>query len=349
MIWRQKQHGGDGSTNIQANIAQFGVSYSDAREIALDVFRENFAKLSQGAYRKAHERAEELTENYLSEIRERSPESIRNIEDPGIQADILEAQSGYAKSGDQDLGEILVDLLVDRSAESTRTIRSLALSAAISTAQKLTASHFAALSALFVVKQVRFGGIDLGDLESLHKHLSAYLTPLSAAVQGLTETDVQYLTGLGCLTISVSSSPVAHRLRNTYPGLFTRGFEAIQFPDIADLIGTEMVTTCGRNPERYQINATDIETLRARARDMRLSDEQVDRLYEVMITTPIPDADVIDELTQYDPDLKKLLDVFEKCELPRCTNTAIGTTIAHANLRRVTSGSFDGAWDLWLS
>jgi hypothetical protein len=47
----QKQEAGDGSTNLQGQsiVIHQGISYADAREIALDVYKANFIQLSQEA------------------------------------------------------------------------------------------------------------------------------------------------------------------------------------------------------------------------------------------------------------------------------------------------------------
>jgi hypothetical protein len=63
----QQQKAGDKSTNLQAqNITVHqGISYQDAKEIATDVFKNNFLHLSQKTLMTAEERAQELIENFL--------------------------------------------------------------------------------------------------------------------------------------------------------------------------------------------------------------------------------------------------------------------------------------------
>ncbi|MCD2465079.1 hypothetical protein MBT42_16085 [Streptomyces sp. MBT42] len=346
MIWRQRQSGGDGSTNIQAQVAQFGIGYDDAKQIALDVFKENFSKLSQGAYETARVRAEEFTENYLTELQERGGEAAANIQDPGIQSDILEAQSGYAKTGDRELGQILVDLLVDRTSTKERTITNLALSASISTAQKLTASHFSALTAIFVLRQLRIGGATSPPM--LYARLSDYLSPLASDMQALTWTDVQYLAGLGCLTISMGAIDPAETLQKTYPGLFTMGFNLEQHPQVADLQATGIIRRCIRDNEKFQFDAADNESLREKLREVGQED-RLEQLQAVANSAPMSSSDILDEFTQRHPKIKMLLTAYEARQLANCTNTAIGTTIGHAYLRQVTAGMFDTDLEVWMT
>ena len=66
----QKQKSGSQSINIQARNIQTGLTYSDARKIALDVFNDNFVKLSKVAADTAKKRAEEITGKILNRLKE---------------------------------------------------------------------------------------------------------------------------------------------------------------------------------------------------------------------------------------------------------------------------------------
>ena len=338
---------------------QYGVSYVDAKQIAMDVFNENFAKLSQNAHRVAIERAEEFTLNFLSELNDREPEAIKNIEDPGVQSDILEAQSGFAKSGDRDLGEILVDILVDRSARQDRNTASLALSAALSTAQKLTGAHFAALSSLFVFKQLRL--IGAGRPEQLYGHISNYLGPMRDDFLDLSRSDVEYLAALGCITISMGEISIHQVLQQTYPGLFCEGVDVDSAPGrpsgapedgpesvIRMLKETLAVTRSLRDPTKLQVAAVDQESLH-RLLDENGMLEHEERLNRALTARPMNGDAIIDELRAHDPRIGEIVDAYNAKSLPNCSNTAIGTAIGHANLRKATSGQFSSALDVWFS
>lgn len=359
MIWRQKQRGGDSSTNIQAQVVQYGVSYVDAKQIAMDVFTDNFAKLSQNAHRVAIERADEFTLNYLSELHVREPGAIESIEDQGVQSDILEAQSGFAKSGDRDLGEILVDILVDRTARKERNTASLALSAALSTAQKLTGAHFAALSSLFVFKQLRMLGV--GHPEKVYARISNYLGPMRDEILGLSQADVEYMAALGCVTISMGSISIHQVLQQTYPGLFCEGVDISSAPgqpsgapedgpeSVMNMLrGTPVVTQSLRDSTKFQVAAVDQESLH-RILDENGMLEHEERLRMALTARPMNGDAIIEELRVHDPRVGEIVDVYNAKNLPNCSNTAIGTAIGHANLRKATSGEFSSALDVWFS
>lgn len=119
----QKQEGGDHSTNLQSKTVTIyqGISYAEAKEIALDVFKANFIQLKQEAAEIAKTRAEEITDVFLEKLNSRNPDAIRNFNEPALQDALFTAQKEYAKTGDKDLGDLLVDILVDRAGAQNET------------------------------------------------------------------------------------------------------------------------------------------------------------------------------------------------------------------------------------
>jgi hypothetical protein len=109
----QKQEGGDSSTNLQGQsiVINQGISYSDAKEIALDVYKSNYLQLSQDAAELARSRAEELTDDCLQKLKDEKEEAIVEIGTPGMQSAIFEAQKQFAKTGDKDLSSVVIRYL----------------------------------------------------------------------------------------------------------------------------------------------------------------------------------------------------------------------------------------------
>ena len=119
MLKDQNQQVSDSGTAIQAGgsvtLINTGLSYSDVREVALDVFRANFFELSGIAKDTARARAEQVTEEFLSKLEKENPNGLGKANDPDFQYALFTVQREYARTGDKDLGDLLVDLLVDRS------------------------------------------------------------------------------------------------------------------------------------------------------------------------------------------------------------------------------------------
>lgn len=152
---RQEQSGGDESVNIQAgqNVnVHVGVTASEVRDIALDVFRANILALRGIAEEVANDRAEKITRDFVEALQARNPAGLASIQDPDMQMSIYNAQKGYACSGDDDLEAALIDLLVDRAGQESRDLKTLVLNQAIECLPRLTANQRKALALAFVVR-----------------------------------------------------------------------------------------------------------------------------------------------------------------------------------------------------
>lgn len=186
---KQNQKGGDNSTNIQAGevtVVQ-GLDYPQVREVALDVFRSNFYELSGQARDIATERAEKITEEFLEKLQRENPEGFKKAEDPDFQYALFTVQKEYARTGDEDLGDLLVDLLVDRSKQEQRNILQIVLNESLNVAPKLTDDQLAALAVVFIFKYTQNHSI--GNHEMLGKNLDSHVQPFLCVFRRMPNTD----------------------------------------------------------------------------------------------------------------------------------------------------------------
>ena len=74
----QSQKSGDSSFSIQAKTISIttGITYSEAKEIALDVFKTNFIQLKGEALQLVDARAEELLTSYLEKLQNEDRKSV---------------------------------------------------------------------------------------------------------------------------------------------------------------------------------------------------------------------------------------------------------------------------------
>lgn len=143
----QKQKSGDHSLNVQIQ----GISYSEARTIAMDVYKANFLRLAEDAATIAARRAEALTDAFLVELRKREPQAISSMSDPGMQMALFTAQREYAKTGNKSLERLLVDLLADRAEKGKEGIERIVLDESINVVSKLTSIHLDSLSVVLLM------------------------------------------------------------------------------------------------------------------------------------------------------------------------------------------------------
>ena len=112
---KMKQESGDNSENVQiGGNVNIGVTAAEARQIAIDVFKANFYTFSEKAAKKALERAEELTDEFIAKFYVKIPELESKLQEPSVQSSMFNTQKEYAKSGDSELKEQLLNISIER-------------------------------------------------------------------------------------------------------------------------------------------------------------------------------------------------------------------------------------------
>ena len=223
---KQTQKAGDESVNVQAESITIntGLSVSDAREIAIGVFRENFLELRDEAADVAFERARVFTDDLVEKLAA-EPGLLDAARDPDYQYGLFTAQREYARTGDDDLGATLTDLLVRRAGHNERTLLQVALNEAIPTVGKLTSDQFSILSVLFLVRYTHWGAIvDFAALASmLDESIGPFIDDLPPTLASL-----QHLEYAGCGSIGIGEIRIEEAFSKAYPGTFSKGLTVEQ-------------------------------------------------------------------------------------------------------------------------
>lgn len=258
----QKQRVAEGSTAIQAGgdviITKTGLSLSEVRDVALDVFRTNFYKLAGVAKKTARARAEEITEEFLSKLQRENPAGLAKSHDPDFQYALFTVQKEYARNGDKDLGDLLVDLLVDRTKQEQRDILQIVLNESLNTAPKLTENQLAVLAVVFLFKYTQNYGI--GNHQMLGEYLDSHVAPFVSKVVK-NNACYQHLEFSGCGSIGLGAISLEAILGQTYQGQFLKGFEQTEVSDRGISIGIDQrfFMRCLNDPSKIQVRANSKE------------------------------------------------------------------------------------------
>ncbi|WP_405409743.1 LPO_1073/Vpar_1526 family protein [Streptomyces decoyicus] len=338
---KQNQSSGDNSINIQAGSISSGISYRDARDIAIDVYKENIPKFTEIARDVALERAMELTDALLSRI---PVECLEALKDPDIQRALILAQQEYACSGEKDLGEVLTGLLVDRFAAPQKGIKRLALNEALKTAPKLSANHFSALSALMLTAQAR---MSFPNIDAMHERIRAIFLPVCTGLE-VSESEIAYLQYTGCIAIQMGNGTIPGWLSDTYPGAFTTGFTRDQIPENLVEIIDPLLMPCPRSPGNLQIAALGKQEAESRAKGLGIQ-ENLAGILSLMNVGLMPGDEIEEEFSAIHPVLREFAALYSSTSLKHCTLTTIGTTLAYTNLRRAVGDKFNADLDTWVN
>lgn len=331
---RQQQEGGDQSTNLQAeNINITGLSYAEAREVALDVFKANFLELSELASSVARKRAEEITNKFLDQLKTQNKDGVQKAQDPDFQHALFTVQKEFARTGDEDLGDLLVDLLVDRTKHDNRTILQIVLNESLSVAPKLTKDQLAALSIIFIFRYTINKGIN--GIDALSHYLKQYIAP-HAGLLSKNNACYQHLEFSGCGSISIGSTNLSEIFRNNYTGVLSKGFTAedLENSKVSTPLDSPIFTKCLHDTTKFQVNAITEDILRNEAQKLNIDEEETNRLISFNKSFLMSPSETKEYLTDLHPFLANVFEVWEDSPMKNTSLTSVGIAIGHANVKR---------------
>jgi hypothetical protein len=341
---RQEQSSGADSVNIQAGnsaVVHVGITAAEARQIALDVFFANFLTLRGVAEEVAGDRAERITREFLERLAASNPAGLASMRDPDMLRALYTAQEGYACSGEDDLEQALIDLLVDRAGQEERDLTTHVLNQAISTVPKLTSQQRAALAIVFFLRYSRFVGPL--ELDAFYRYVTGYLAPF---VDSMPEKTGDYLymqyTGVGA--VSLGSVLLEMSFYDSAFGYFANGFarEVAALPWQDHLDDPEIFMPCLRDSSKLQIRARSTSEVAELAEKKNLP-----TLVTHAATGRMQPNEIRDDLISHVPSLAKLFNNWDSLGLSHFELTAVGIAIAHACQRRLVSDS--APLDVFLS
>lgn len=340
----QKQEAGDDSTNLQAQsiVVHQGISYSDAKEIALDVYKSNFLQLSQDAAEVARARAEEITDNFLEKLKNENENAIESMNEPSMQAALYEAQKQYAKTGDKDLEGLLVDILVERASTPERNIHQIVLDESLAVAAKLTAEQMDALTINFLITKTSNG--TLTNLPAIPGYLKTHIVPF---IQNLSRETSCYehleYVGCGSLMHVGGIKQIEEIYRQHYAGLFSKGFDQERLEREIENHGEYpyLFTSCLHDSSLIQISAVNVAIINEicdKHGVPELIKQKVTNLFDSTLMSP---AEIKNYLIEVTPELEPLFDLWKDTQLSKFGLTTVGIAIAQANFRRKTGVKLD--------
>lgn len=344
----RNQKAGNNSTNVQADSITInnGITYLEARDIALDVFRANYLQLSEQANRTARERAEEITTEFLSQLEVQNKEGIINAQDPDFQHALFTVQKEYARTGDKDLGDLLVDLLVDRTKHDKRTILQIVLNESLSVAPKLTGEQIASLSIIFLVRYTINNS--LTNLPKLLDYFDSHFAPFASMITK-SASCFQHLEFAGCGTIGIGEANIINVLKNRYKGLFSKGFSEEDFNQL-NLNLTEpryFILPCLHDTTKWQINAVNDDVLKERASKAGVDEQVVNSLISLGDSHLMSDDEVREYIISTKSYMENVFDIWENSDMKSFTLTSVGIAIGHANVKR-SVGEFTDL-SIWIN
>lgn len=344
---KQNQRGGDNSTNVQAETVKVsqGLSYSDARQVAVDVFQANFQVMANEALEVANERRDRITDKILNKMLEENPDGFEVARDVDFQHSLFVVQKEFAKTGDEDLGDLLVDLLADRSKETVRNLKQIVLNESLSIAPKLTKDQLSALALIFVL---RYTKQQIANAKDFGEYLDSFVKPFMEALPA-SQAGYQHLQFTGCGSINTGQFGLAKNLKNCYRGLFSKGvtideINAEKWPISSD---DPLFIPCLNNPEKLQLSALNEEVLDTKIHDQNIDAEFHPAILNIFNRNLMTNDEIEARCAEIRPYMSELFETWSSTEMRRFSLTSVGIAIAHANVKRL-NGEFADL-SIWIS
>jgi hypothetical protein len=338
-----KQEGGEQSTNFQGQIINVhnGITYSDAKEIALDVFNANFIRLKSEAAQIASERAEEITEKIIKQLNEKNPASLDEFKNPAMQDALFKTQKEYAKSGDKELGDLLVDILVDRANTPLRNMVQLVLDESLTIAPKLTTEQFDILTLNFLLAQTVNRNII--NLETFKNYIDKNIIPF---VDNLTSerTSFNYIEYLGCGHVRVGDyGKLEENFKRKYKAVFSKGFTKEDFESEVGSFEEYGIFTmqCLHDNTKFQINTIDEQILIENMTKENVEPQIQNKLKLFFTKTTFDNAEIKNYLVSINSKMDDVFNIWDNSLMKKLELSSVGVAIAHANYRRKTGITLD--------
>lgn len=242
-----------------------GLSYKDARQVALDVFKANSSVYTEIAKKTIDERVVNITDDIFTMIYSELPDTVEKLVEPAVQDTLLKIQKEYAKNDDPALKERLIALLKNRLKADEKDMETIVLDEALEIVPKLTGIQLNILSLNLTVLRILHHEVTNRDT-FFHMLASKILLFYSNHMSKTMEyAHLQYLGCTGILSEGSTYKPIEEIFRNRYAGLFSRGFSREEFYEYMGIEIQEfqqLITTCQIDKEKYQFNAMNENVLK---------------------------------------------------------------------------------------
>lgn len=322
-----------------------GLTAEEVRAVANDAFRAEFYRFLDHAGDIATARAQKVLENYLDRIQKEQPASLEQANDPAFRYALLNAQKAHAISGDENLEPLLVELLVERTAEAKRSLRQIVISEALEVIGKLTDEQIQTLSIAFLIHRGRSENVL--SFENWLLVMDQFVAPL-LPIHELSDTSFSHLEFVGCGTVSLNNSSLAAAFLHSYSGVWQRGFpnteKALQELTIH---ARSFIVNSEHHPGYLRVldGATELSLSR---RERLFGDKRQLELLQHLLNYPrLNEEEVKSRCLQSRGYMSNLFDIWDNSTMRRFTPSAVGVAIAHANLKRVVSNL--GPLSIWIN
>lgn len=186
--------GGDNTQKNQTGQIHIhqGMNYDEVRTLCLDLVQRELALYKQQAIDESMRRFNQLMEKFLGQFSRIEESKRQRLQEPAIQNALNETFKEYVKSGKEELGEDLIDLMIERVEVEEHTTNQSIIDEVRQILPKLSSSTVSLISLLTFSQLIIPRATDIF-IDMLHK-----LSPLVENIRDIHNIDVAYLEQIRC-------------------------------------------------------------------------------------------------------------------------------------------------------
>ncbi|WLH87873.1 hypothetical protein PSH87_14350 [Pseudomonas sp. FP453] len=344
----QNQDAAQGALALQAggNIT-IGLSAIEAIAIAREVAVATFRELSGDARDTMSARVEQITVEVISRLEKENPEGLKKAKDPDFQHALLTVQKEYGRTGDRQLGDLLVDLLVDRSKQDERNILQIVLNESLNVVPKLTDSHLANLAIVFLFRYVQ--SYDVVSDALLGNYLDTHVMPFVSKISKK-PSSFQHLQFTGCGSEQMMAATLETLLLGSYQGLFSKGVDSseVDAEELSWKLREVFLIRCLNDSEKFQVKFISRTALFDIFDRYYIGQEDRDKILRLFNAGLMSEDEVREKCVGLRPYLGPVFSCWNESRMTNFTLTSVGLAIGHASVKREVGSEF-GDLSIWVN
>lgn len=306
-----------------------GLTVEEVRAVATDAFRADFFQLLGQAGDIATSRAHKVIEDFLERLQKENPTGLQQAETPSFRYALLTAQRAYARVGDDDLEKLLVDLLVERSKQTQRSMREIVLSEALEIVERLTPEQISLLSVSFLIRRTQMHGICGFEtwLNTVGQQVGPFIPTTNPS-----SSFFSHMVFTGCGEYEVMKSELENIWANNYPGAFQSGF-SLDDPEAKKLSPeARLLLRKSSHKENFCEVIYGTEEDSVKLIQSRVSDPQQQKLLKELANRRLSNAEIRDRCVEARPGMENIFNIWRDTDFGVFYPSSVGIAIAHSYL-----------------
>lgn len=220
--------GSNNTQQIQAGQIHIhqGINSDEVRALCLDLVQKEIALYKQQAAEESHRRFESLMDKFLDLLSKIDESKRQKLQEPAIQFAVNETFKEYIKSGEEELGDGLLDLMIERMEVDEHTTKQSLIDEARQILPKLSANTISLIS-IITFSELLIPRSNYDFVELLHN-----LSPLISRLRSVNSIDVAYLEQVGCgqsFSFFNTGKTFEQRMQSIYNLLFLHPYTIEQY------------------------------------------------------------------------------------------------------------------------